>query len=118
MSNQTHILNLVKKLMIKILNLELVVLLEYQNVKGFLQTDYVPSWSEELFGIKKYLPSTYVISDLKGVKNVGTFYQKKLQKSNQKELRVKKVIKRKRDKLYVKWKGYESFFNGWIDKKT
>ena len=35
--NQTHILTLVKKLMIKILNLKLVILLEYQNIKAFLQ---------------------------------------------------------------------------------
>ena len=30
---------------------------------------------------------------------------------------VKKVIKRKGDKLYVKWKGYDSSFNSWVDKK-
>ena len=47
----------------------------------------------------------------------GTFYKKELQKTNQKEFRVEKVIKRKGDKLYVKWKGYGSSFNGWIDKK-
>ena len=35
--SQTHILTLVKKLMIKILNLKLVILLEYQNIKKFLQ---------------------------------------------------------------------------------
>ena len=28
-----------------------------------------------------------------------------------------KVIKRKGDKLYVKWKGYNIYFNIWIDKK-
>ena len=27
------------------------------------------------------------------------------------------VIKRKGDKLYVKWKGYDSSFNSWIAKK-
>ena len=37
---------------------------------------------------------------------VGTFYEKKLQKSNQKEIKTRKVIKRKYDKLNVKWKGY------------
>ena len=31
--------------------------------------------------------------------------------------RVEKVMKRKDDKLYVKWKVYNSSFNGWIDKK-
>ena len=39
------------------------------------------------------------------------------QKTNQKEFRVEKVIKRKGDKLYVKWKGYNSSFHSWIDKK-
>ena len=38
-------------------------------------------------------------------------------KKNQKEFRVEKVIKRKGDKLYVKWKDYNSSFNSWIDKK-
>ena len=44
------------------------------------------------------------------------FSEKELQKTNQKEFRVEKVIKRKGNKLYVKWKGYDSYFNGWIDK--
>ena len=34
---RTHILTLVKKLMIKILELKLLVLLQYQNIKAFLQ---------------------------------------------------------------------------------
>ena len=34
-----------------------------------------------------------------------------------KEFRIEKVIKRKGDKLYVKWKGYNNLFNGWIDGK-
>ena len=45
------------------------------------------------------------------------FYKKELQKTSQKEFRVEKVIERKDDKLYVKWKGYDSFLNSWIDKK-
>ena len=35
-----------------------------------------------------------------------------------KNLEYKKVLKRKTDKLYVKWKGYDNRFNSWIDKKT
>ena len=63
------------------------------------------------------MPSTYVISDLNGEEIVGSFYEKKLQKSNQKKIITEKVIKRKCDKLYVKWKGYLDSFNSWIDKK-
>ena len=27
------------------------------------------------------------------------------------------MIKRKGDKLYIKWKGYDNSFNSWIDKR-
>ena len=58
-----------------------------------------------------------VISDLNGEQIVGTFYGKELQKTSQKEFSIEKVIIRKRDKLYVNWKGYDNSFNSWIDKK-
>ena len=46
------------------------------------------------------------------------FMKKELQKKkNQKEFRIEKVIKKKGNKLYVKWKGYDSSFNSWIDKR-
>ena len=57
------------------------------------------------------------ISDLKGKEIVGMF-DKKLQKTNQNEFRVEKVIKRKGDKLYAKWRGYNSSFNSYNDKKN
>ena len=50
-------------------------------------------------------------------KLLAVFYEKELQKTNQKEFRIEKVIKRKGSKLYVKWKGYDNSFNTWIDKK-
>ena len=85
-----------------------------------LKTKIVPNWSEEVFVIKKAkstVPWTYVISDLNVEEIVGTFYEKQLQKSNQKEFRVERVIKRKGDKLYLKWKGYDYYFKSWIHKK-
>ena len=63
------------------------------------------------------MPWTYAISDLNGEEIVGSFYEKELQKANQKEFRIEKVIKRKGNKLYVKWKRYNNSFNSWIDKK-
>ena len=50
-------------------------------------------------------------------KIAGNFYEKELQKTNQKEFRIEKVLKRKDDKLYVKWKGCNNLFNSWINKK-
>ena len=81
---------------------------------------YTPNWSEEVFIVKKIkntVPWTYVISDLNGEEFVGNFYEKELQKTNQKEFRTEKVMKRKGNKLYVKWKGYNNSFNSWIDKR-
>ena len=49
---------------------------------------------------------------------VGTFYGKVLQKTNQTCFRIEKVMKKKCDKLYVKWEGYDDSVNsGWINKK-
>ena len=56
--------------------------------------------------------------DLTREKIVGIFYEKELQKTKQKEFGVEKVIKRKGDKLYAKWKGCDNSFNTWIDIKA
>ena len=45
-----------------------------------------------------------------------TFYEKELQKTNRQGFRIEKVIKRKGNSLYVKWKGYDNLFSSWIDK--
>ena len=50
-------------------------------------------------------------------KITGSFYEKELQKTSQEKFRIGKVLKRKGDKLYVKWKGYDNRFNNWIGKK-
>ena len=87
--------------------------------KNIFAKGYTPNWSEKVFVVRKIkntVPWTYVISDLNGEEIIGTFYGKELQKTNQ-EFRIEKVIKRKGDKSYVKWKGYDNSFNSWIDKK-
>ena len=66
---------------------------------------------------KNTVPWTYVVSGFNDEEITGSFYEKELQKTNQKELRIEKVIKRKSDKLYIKWKGYDNSFNSWINKK-
>ena len=52
--------------------------------------------------LKNTVPWTYVISDLNGEEIIGMFYEKELQKIDQEEFRIEKVIKKKGDKLYVK----------------
>ena len=88
--------------------------------KNIFAKGYTPNWSEEDSVIKKVkntVPWTHVINDLNGEEIIGIFYKKEQQKTNPQELRIEKVMKRKGDKLYVKWKGYDSSLNSWIDKK-
>ena len=68
---------------------------KYKNVfaKG-----YTPNRSEEvsvISKIKNTVPWTYVVNDLNGEEIIGTFYEKELQKTNQKEFRIEKVIKKR-----------------------
>ena len=70
--------------------------------KNIFAKGYTPNWSEEVFMIKEVkntVPWTYVINDLNGTEIIGTFYEKELQKTNQQGFKIKKVIKRKRNKL-------------------
>ena len=94
-----------------------VSILKQENI---FATEYTQNWSEEVFvvsKIKNTVPWTYVVSDLNGEEISGSFYEKELQKTSQEEFRIAKVLRRKGDKLYVKWKGYDIRFNSWIDKK-
>ena len=68
--------------------------------------------------VKDIVPWTYVSSDLNGEKIAGSFCEKKLQKTSQEIFRTEKVIKRKGNILYVKWKGYDNSFNSWIIKRN
>ena len=94
-----------------------VTVSKYKNVfaKG-----YTPNWSEEAFAFKKVkntMSWTYVINDLNSKEIFGTLYEKELQKTNQQEFSMKKVIKRIGKKHWnFKWKGYDNLFNSWIDK--
>ena len=93
----------------------------FQSIRIFLLNEML------LIGMKKFLlqkkkikstvPWTYAINDLNGEEIIGSFYEKELQKTNQKDFRIEKILKTKGKKLYVKWKGYNNSFNSWIDKK-
>ena len=99
---------------------EVVESVKTSKYKSIFAKGYNQIWSEEVFvvsKIKNAVPWKKVISDLNGEKIAGSFYEKELQKTSQEKFRIEKVLKRKGDKLYVKWKGYDNSFNSWIDKK-
>ena len=79
--------------------------------KNIFAKGYTKYWSQEVFVVSKIkdtVPWTYVISDLNGGKIAGSFYKKELEKTSQEKFRIEKVIKRKGDKLYFKWRGYDN----------
>ena len=73
--------------------------------KSMFAKGYTPNWSEEVFVINKIknaIPWTYVVNDLNGEEIIGSFNENELQKTNQEQFRMERVLKRKGNKLYVK----------------
>ena len=92
--------------------------LRFSKYRNIFAKGCTPNWSEKVLVIKEVentFPWIYVFNDLNGKQIIGTL--KELQKTNQQEFRIEKVVKKKGDKLYVKWKGYDSSFNSCIYKK-
>ena len=77
-------------------------------------------WSEELFKVHSINRSnviTYKIKDLNDTIIEGIFYEKELQKTkNTGVYIIEKIIRKNKNKYLVKWRGYSSNFNTWIDK--
>jgi hypothetical protein len=95
-----------------------------QARKAFVK-GYLPSWTEEIFSIKRRVPSdppTYEIADWGNEPVRGRFYAEELQKISVKEdqtFKVDKILKTKREggktRYFVSWLGYPSKFNSWVD---
>ena len=93
-----------------------VTISKYKNI---FAKRYTSNWSEEFLLLVKLKIQfrRLVVSDMSGEEITGSFYEKELQKTSQEKFIIEKVLKRKGDKLYVTWKGYDNRFNNWIDKK-
>ena len=88
--------------------------------KSIFEKGYIPNCDEDVFVIIKVNNTalwTSLIKYLNGEEIIGTFYEKVLQKTNQKGFRIGKVIKIKGNKLHVKGKSYNNSLNNWIDEK-
>ena len=87
--------------------------------KHIFAKGYQPSWTTEVFTIhevKNTKPTTYLIKDENNQIIAGGFYEQELLKTNFKDIfLVEKVLRRKNGKSYVKWLGFPSSANSWID---
>lgn len=94
--------------------------LQTDHGKEFYNTHFTPSWSNEIFTIKKIqntYPKTYLIADISQENILGGFYEQELKKVKHPDVYlVEKVLRRKKDKVLVKWLGMTSSHNSWISK--
>lgn len=85
------------------------------------QKGYTPNWSNEIFQIKELKltnPRTYLLKDSKNEDILGGFYTEELQKVKHVDAYlVEKILRRKGNKVYVKWLGLDQKNNSWILKK-
>ena len=84
---------------------------------------YLPGWTEEVFVVKSVKGGkvpTYKVEEWDGSLLRGTFYEQDLQKVNVKDddlFRIEKIVKRKGDKVLVRWKGWPVKYDSWLEKK-
>ena len=73
----------------------------------------------KIYSINRSNVITYKIKDLNDEIIEGIFYEKELQKTkNISEVYViEKIIRKNKNKYFVKWRGYSNDFNSWVDKE-
>jgi Integrase core domain len=89
--------------------------------KSIFAKGYEPNWTTEIFKISKVQitnPVTYLLQDYRGDGIAGGFYEFELQKVHSPNAYlVEKIIQRRGNQVYVKWLGFDSGHNSWINKK-
>ena len=88
--------------------------------KHLFQKGYTPNWTTELFKVIRInitSPTTYLLEDMQGHPIKGCFYEHELQKTKHPDIYlVEQILRKKGNKLYVKWLGLDKSHNSWIDK--
>uniref|UniRef100_A0A0A9VUV1 Uncharacterized transposon-derived protein F54H12.3 n=1 Tax=Lygus hesperus TaxID=30085 RepID=A0A0A9VUV1_LYGHE len=91
--------------------------------KAEFEKGYTPSWSTELFKIvrvKRTVPPTYILEDSEKKIIAGGWYEEELQLTKYPNVYlVEKILRRDGDgRAYVKWLGFDSRHNSWIDTEN
>ena len=88
--------------------------------KGVFTKGFLPNWSTEIFKIvkiNKTLPPTYQLHDYNDNPIAGCFYTEEISKTNYpNDYLIEKIVRKKGDQIYVKWVGFNSSKNSWINK--
>jgi len=88
--------------------------------KTIFEKGYTSNWTTEVFKIVKVQctsPVTYLLEDYRGKSVVGAFYEHELLRAADPDVYlVDKILRRRGDKVYVKWLGFGNSHNSWIHK--
>jgi len=90
--------------------------------KTMFEKGYTPNWTTEVFKIvkvQKTIPVTYLLKDSCGKPIAGGFYEYELHRvANPDVYLVEKVLRKRRNEVYVKWMGFDNSHNSWIHKNN
>ncbi|XP_011063043.1 PREDICTED: uncharacterized protein LOC105151185 [Acromyrmex echinatior] len=97
-------------------------LVQVSKYKTIFEKRYTPNWTIEVFTIVKVQrinSITYLLEDYRGKYVAGTFFEYKLHRATHPDVYlVEKVLRRKGNKLYVKWLEFDGSHNSWIHKNN
>ncbi|KAF0692147.1 Uncharacterized protein FWK35_00037436 [Aphis craccivora] len=79
---------------------------------------YTPNWTTEIFTVTKIFqinPITYQLKDESDNKILGGFYEQEIKLTNfPNTFLIERVVKKVKNKILVKWFGFDSSQNSWI----
>jgi len=88
--------------------------------KHLFEKGFTPNFTAESFvvtAVKPTNPVTYRLKDYQGQPIQGGFYQEELTSVKYPDVYlIEKVLKRRGNRLFVKWLGFDSSHNSWIEK--
>jgi len=91
------------------------------RVQKVFSKGYWPQWSNEVYTVWKVQPTfpiTYILKDDRGEILKGGFYKQELSKTKvDNTYLIEKVVRKKGDKLLVRWLGFDKTHDSWINKK-
>lgn len=88
--------------------------------KGVFAKKYLPNWTNEVFTVHRVQPTTpetYLLKDNKGELLQGGFYGHEMLKSTVGDVYlVEKILRRKKDRVLVRWLGFNKSEDSWVPK--
>lgn len=123
--NEKHLLDTVYKNVIYMKKCPKFKINDYVRISKYkieFAKGYTPNWTCEIFQIYKIQltdPVTYKIKDYNDTLIEGCFYEYELLKVSQPNVYlVEKIIRKRGNRVHVKWLGFDDVHNSWINENA